>query len=92
MTIKTLYKIMMKSNDETEKKYLKKAINDLVMKYDLTSLGGATLLGINKVIMKGHGNANSQTVVSLVSQVYDLLNNNFLENINKTLTENIGNN
>lgn len=92
MIIKTLYKMMMKSNDDIEKKYLKKAINDLVMKYDLTSLGGATLLGVNKVIMKGHGNANSQTVVSLVSQVFDLLNNNFLENINKTLTENIGNN
>lgn len=92
MIIKTLYKMMKNSTDEVEKKYLGKAINDLTMKYDLTSLGGATLLGVNKVIMKGHGNANSTTVVTLVSQTFDLLNNNFLENINQALFEDIGNN
>lgn len=89
MIIKTLYTMMKKSEDQNEKHYLAKAINELMLKYDLTSLGGATLLGVNKVVVKGHGNANSTTVVSLVSKTFDLLNNNFLEKISNALLEDI---
>lgn len=89
MIIKTLYTMMKKSEDQNEKYYLAKAINELMLKYDLTSLGGATLLGVNKVVVKGHGNANSTTVVSLVSKTFDLLNNNFLEKISNALLEDI---
>ena len=78
MIIKQLAKKAMTATDETEKKYLLKAVNELMAKYDLNSLSGATLLGVNKVIMKGHGNANENTIYNITKQVYKLIENNLI--------------
>ena len=34
-----------------------------------------------KVIMKGHGNANENTIYNIVKQVYKLINNNLITNL-----------
>lgn len=81
MVIKQLVKKAKTTNDEMEKKYLLKTVNELLSKYDLNSLSGATLLGVDKVIMKGHGNANENTIYNIVKQVYKLINNNLITNL-----------
>jgi glycerol-3-phosphate acyltransferase PlsX len=81
MVIKQLVKKAKTTNDEMEKKYLLKTVNELLSKYDLNSLSGATLLGVDKVIMKGHGNANENTIYNIVKQVYNLINNNLITNL-----------
>ena len=69
------------TTDELEKKYLLNTVNELLLKYDLNSLSGATLLGVNKVIMKGHGNANEKTIYNIVKQVYNLIENDLIEKL-----------
>lgn len=81
MIIKELVKKAHKTTDENEKKYLLKTVNELMCQYDLNSLSGATLLGVNKVIMKGHGNANENTIYNIVKQVYNLINNKLIEQL-----------
>ncbi len=81
MVIKQLIKKIKQTNDESEKQYLQKTVNELLSKYDLNSLSGATLLGVDKVIMKGHGNANEKTIYNIVKQVYNLISNNLIEDL-----------
>ena len=71
-----------KSDDEQEKLYLQQAIERLLIKYDFNSRGGATLLGVNKVIMKGHGSANGDTIFHVVNKTYQLLENGIIEKLN----------
>lgn len=89
LIIKDLVKMLKQSNDDLEKKYLKKAIEKLMSQYDFNSLGGATLLGTNKVIIKGHGTANSDTIYNLINTQYSLLKNNFIQKMTISLTEEI---
>ena len=85
MIIKDLVKMAQKTTDEVEKKYLLKAVNELMSRYDLNSLSGATLLGVNKVIMKGHGNANENTIYNIVKQVYNLIKNDLINQLKEKL-------
>ena len=43
--------------------------------YDFNSLGGAIVLGVRKPIIKAHGAANEQTVVSTVGMLLNLAKN-----------------
>jgi len=85
MVIKDLVKMAIDTQDEIEKKYLMKTVNELMSRYDLNSLSGATLLGVNKVIMKGHGNANDQTIYNILKQVYNLIKNDLIEKLQTTI-------
>ena len=85
MIIKDLVKMAKTTTDEQEKKYLFKAVNELMSRYDLNSLSGATLLGVNKVIMKGHGNANESTIYNIVKQVYNLIKNDLINQLKEKL-------
>ena len=85
MIIKDLVKMAKTTADEQEKKYLFKAVNELMSRYDLNSLSGATLLGVNKVIMKGHGNANESTIYNIVKQVYNLIKNDLINQLKEKL-------
>lgn len=80
--IKDLFMMIKKSDDEQEKLYLQQAIERLLIKYDFNSRGGATLLGVNKVIMKGHGSANGDTIFHVVNKTYQLLENGIIEKLN----------
>ena len=46
--------------------------------YDFNSLGGSTLLGVNKIIVKGHGSGNSDTIKNIVKQAYLMKKNDYL--------------
>lgn len=86
--IKDLYRMIKTSKDEQEKLYLQQVIQKLLAKYDFNSFGGATLLGVNKVIMKGHGSANANTIFYVVNNTYQLLKNDILGKLNKQLNNN----
>lgn len=57
---------------------LMKTISNLMSKYDFNSLGGSTLLGVNKIVVKGHGAATSDTIVNIVKQAYVMKKNDYL--------------
>lgn len=56
--------------------------------YDMfayNELGGAIVLGAKKIIMKAHGAANSKTIKSVIKDVINLDDNNFIENMEKEI-------
>ncbi len=87
LLINDLINIIKNTQDDNEKKILKKAISKLLAQYDFNSFGGATLLGVNKLIFKGHGTANSDTIYTLINQCYELVNANFIDKLAKTLLQ-----
>ena len=50
-------------------------VRHLMKIYDFNSLGGAIVLGVRKPIIKAHGAANEQTVVSTVGMLLNLAKN-----------------
>ncbi len=85
--IKDLYRMMKTAKSEEERNILGKTINSLMSKYDFNTLGGATLLGVNKVVVKAHGAATKETIVHTVNQAYTLVKNGILEKMNESLKE-----
>lgn len=53
----------------------------LYMTYDFNSRGGATFLGAKKLIVKGHGAANSETVASSLLQLHRMVEGNAAANL-----------
>ena len=66
---------------------LKKKMKDIKKKYDHTKVGGAPLLGVNKIVLKCHGNSKADTVATTIEQAYTLANNKLIEKV-KTAVEN----
>jgi len=82
--IKDIYQEMNKAKNENDietQKVLAKTIAKLMGKYDFNSLAGATLLGVDKVIVKGHGSANADTIQNIVKQAYVMIRNSYLGSI-----------
>ena len=47
--------------------------------YDFNSLGGGVVLGVRKPVVKAHGAANEQSIVSTVGIVLNLAKNKKIE-------------
>ena len=69
--IKDIVKYGMKTGEES----VNKLVGYLVSKYDFNSLGGGIILGVRKPVVKAHGAANEQSIVSTVSIVLNLAKN-----------------
>ncbi len=82
--IKELY-LYKEQLSETEKNGVNKAIKNLMYKYDFNAQGGGILLGVNKIIIKAHGAATSDSIYNIAKQAYDLAANNIIENMKRTL-------
>ena len=81
MIIKDLFREAKKAeniNDLVTKDVLMKTIANLMSRYDFNSLGGSTLLGVNKIVVKGHGAATSETIVNIIKQAYVMKRNDYL--------------
>ena len=50
-------------------------------KYDHTKVGGAPLLGVNKIVLKCHGNSKADTVATTIEQAYILANNKLIAKV-----------
>ncbi|MBQ5761318.1 MAG: phosphate acyltransferase PlsX [Clostridia bacterium] len=57
----------------------------LFMTFDFNSQGGATFLGVNKILIKAHGSANSKTIASCISQAQILESKGFIDAMNRAL-------
>lgn len=60
------------SKDQAESKVLAKTVKELLDKYDYNTKGGAILLGVNKIVLKGHGAGEAETFYNMVHEAYRL--------------------
>ena len=67
---------------------LKKKMKDIKKKYDHTKVGGAPLLGVNKIVLKCHGNSKADTVATTIEQAYTLANNKLIEKVKMAVENN----
>lgn len=66
--IKDIVILSKKTGDES----LMKVVGHLMKIYDFNSLGGGVILGVRKPVVKAHGAANAQSIVSTVGIVLNL--------------------
>ena len=67
---------------------LKKKMKGIKQKYDHTKVGGAPLLGVNKIVLKCHGNSKANTVATTIEQAYTLANNKLIEKVKSAVEKN----
>ena len=67
---------------------LKKSLYGLKNKYDVKKVGGAPLLGVNKIVLKCHGNSKAESVATTIEQAYTLASNNLIEKVKKQVAKN----
>lgn len=66
---------------------MKKRLNEFKRKMDYTEHGGAPLMGIAKPVIKAHGSSNAKAFKNAIRQARDLVNNDVIGQIEKTLGE-----
>ena len=64
-----------------------KAVSDIMNKFDYNTKGGAVMLGVNKLVIKGHGAAVAETVYSIINQAYKLDKNDLIKKIKDNLND-----
>ena len=65
---------------------LKKNLYGLKRKYDHKKVGGAPLLGVNKVVLKCHGNSKAESICATINQAYTLGKNKLVEKVLKAVS------
>jgi len=60
------------SKDKEEAKVLENTVKTLLDKYDYNTKGGAILLGVNKIVLKGHGAGEAETFYNMILEAYKL--------------------
>ncbi len=74
--IKRMVGMLMKhAKADTDTSFIKSAVGELLTTIDFNSMGGAIILGAKKPIIKGHGSANSDTLVNTVKQAAQIIKN-----------------
>lgn len=69
---------------------VKSGVDDIKKQFDYKEYGGAVLLGVRKPVVKAHGSADARTFKNAVKQAVWFLQNNLIEEIEKSFntTEN----
>ena len=80
--IDSIKKLMIESSED-EKKAYQNAIDKISSQFDYNSNGGAVLLGVNKIVVKGHGAANYNTLKSIILQAYRLAKSDFIKKMSE---------
>ena len=62
-----------------------KAVSEIMNKFDYNTKGGAVMLGVNKLVIKGHGAAVNETIYSIINQAYNLTINGLIKKITDNL-------
>lgn len=60
---------------------LKKSLYGLKNKYDHKKVGGAPLLGVNKIVIKCHGNSKADNIATSINQAYKLAKKQLIERV-----------
>lgn len=61
--------------------------NEIYRLFDYNSQGGATLLGLNKIVVKAHGACTASTIIATINQVIALDKGNLIENLKEEFNE-----
>ena len=64
---------------------LKKNLYGLKKKYDHKRVGGAPMLGVNKIVLKCHGNSKAESIAAAINQAYTLAENKLIEKVSKAV-------
>ncbi|MCH5315247.1 MAG: phosphate acyltransferase PlsX [Eubacterium sp.] len=67
---------------------VKSGIDDMKKQFDYKEYGGAVLLGVKKPVVKAHGSADARTFKNAVKQAVWFLDNNLIEEIEKSFETN----
>ena len=83
----TLLKNAFKKNIFTKIGYLfaKSGIKEMKEKMDYKSYGGAMLLGVNKVVVKGHGSSDARSFYHAIRVTYELIKKDMINKIKEEL-------
>ena len=65
--------------------FLKKKLYALKTKYDHKKVGGAPLLGVNKIVIKCHGNSKADSIAIALEQAFTLGKNKLIEKVSKAV-------
>lgn len=66
---------------------LKKNLYGIKRKYDYRKVGGAPMLGVNKIVLKCHGNSKADSIATTIQQAYTLATNKMVERVKKAVSE-----
>ena len=83
--IKDIYKLAKNESNEDIKKQYQLLIANLMTHYDFNGLGGAVLLGFDKVIIKGHGASDSYSIKNIIEQATKVVQGNIIEKMEQNL-------
>lgn len=65
--------------------FMKKTFKKIKGTFDYSKYGGAVLLGCKKLIVKGHGSSNGDSICACIKQLYTMQEGKLIEKIAKTL-------
>ncbi len=68
---------------------LKKDIMEVKENMNPNNCGGALLIGLKKIVVKGHGSASARSVKECIKQVYELSKNDFINKVTSELSKSI---
>ena len=85
----TLLKAAFKKNLFSKLSYLgvRKSIGEMKEKMNYKSVGGAILLGVNKVVVKAHGSSDEKAFYSALKLTKTLAGNNIVEKIKEEISK-----
>lgn len=68
--------------------FMKKGLMNIKSSMDYHAVGGAAFLGVEKVLVKGHGSSNAKSICAAVGQVAAMAKLGYVERIKKIIEEN----
>ena len=76
-----------KTNLFTKIGYLlsKKGVDELKSRMDYKNVGGAMLVGVNKIVVKAHGSSDVRSFLSAINLTKTLVESNVIEEFKKQL-------
>lgn len=75
-----------KTLEGEEKEHFIALADRLYKRYDYNTQGGAVLLGVKKPVIKGHGAATGETLLSIIRIAYTLAKNNLVDKIKEAFS------
>lgn len=67
---------------------LKNGLYGIKKKYDYRKLGGAPLLGVNKIVIKCHGNSKADSIKTAIEQAVTLSENGMIKKVEQAVSKN----
>lgn len=68
--------------------FMKKGLMNIKSSMDYHAVGGAAFLGIEKVLVKGHGSSNAKSICAAIGQVASMASLGYVDRIKKIIGEN----